>query len=179
MQEEGGTVEKHTYDEANRLDDTGTTYEPFGNITALPAADAGGSELKSSYYDDNQLASLTQNGETIGYNLDPAGRTRETVATGTTSSDVISHYSGPGDSPAWTVETPSGHWTRNISASTARSQRSKTAPEPPNSRVGDLHGDIVATASLSETETKLHPATETTDYKECPEKAALPANTRG
>ena len=162
--EEGGTVEKHTYDEANRLDDTGTTYEPFGNITALPAADAGGSELKSSYYDDNQLASLTQNGETIGYNLDPAGRTRETVATGTTSSDVISHYSGPGDSPAWTVETPSGHWTRNISGINGALAAIQNSAGTTELQIADLHGDIVATASLSETETKLHPATETTEY---------------
>lgn len=75
------TVEKHTYDTTDRLTDTGTKYSEFGNITSLPAADAGGKEasenLTSTYYVNNQLASQTQSGETIGYNLDPTGRTRE------------------------------------------------------------------------------------------------------
>ena len=51
---EGGTKENHTYDTADRLTDTGTTYNTFGDITSLPAADAGGIELTSTYYVDNQ-----------------------------------------------------------------------------------------------------------------------------
>lgn len=40
---EKGTEEKHSYDDtADRLTDTGTKYNEFGNITALPAADARG-----------------------------------------------------------------------------------------------------------------------------------------
>ena len=79
---EGGTVESHRYDEADRLINPGVTYNAFGDITTLPAPDAGGSELTSSYYDDNQLASMTQHEsatqpEAIGYNRDPAGRTRK------------------------------------------------------------------------------------------------------
>jgi hypothetical protein len=57
-----------------------------------------------------QLASQTQNGETIGYNLDPSGRTREVVSTGKTTQDVINHYAGGGNAPAWTVERPSGDY---------------------------------------------------------------------
>ena len=105
---EGGTVEKHTYDEADRLTDTGTNYNTFGDITRCPPptpAAKNHRELTSTYYTDNQLASQTQNGETIGYNLDPAGRTLETVATGKKASDVTNHYAGPGGSPAWTVNT--------------------------------------------------------------------------
>jgi YD repeat-containing protein len=78
----GGSEEKHSYDGADRLTDTGIVYNTFGDITSLPAVDAGGSELTSVYYADNQLASETQNGQTIGYNLDPDGRTLETVSTG-------------------------------------------------------------------------------------------------
>ena len=47
---EGGTTERHTYDEANRLTDEGVEYEALGNTTKLPAVDAGGQELSSSYY---------------------------------------------------------------------------------------------------------------------------------
>ena len=39
---EGGTVEKHSYDTADRLTDTGIKYSEFGNITSLPSSDAGG-----------------------------------------------------------------------------------------------------------------------------------------
>jgi RHS repeat-associated protein len=161
---EGGTIEKHTYDEASRLDDTGVAYEPFGSITALPAVDAGGSELKASFYSDNQLATQTQNGETIGYNLDPAGRTRETVSTGTTNSVIIPHYAGPGDSPAWSIEPTTGAWTRNIPGINGALAAIQSSSGSTELQLPDLHGDIIATASLSETETKLHPTPETTEY---------------
>lgn len=160
----GGTVETHSYDEANRLTDPGTSYDAFGNITALPAADAGGSELKSSYYSDNQLATQEQNHEAMRYNLDPAGRTRETISTGTTDSDIISHYAGAGDSPAWTVEIPSGHWTRNIPGINGALAAIQNSTGSTELQLPDLHGDIIATASMSETETKLHPTAETTEY---------------
>jgi RHS repeat-associated protein len=161
---EGGTVEKHSYDSADRLTDTGTTYSTFGNITALPAADAGGSELTSAYYTDNQLASQTQNGETIGYNLDPSGRTRETVATGKTSADIINHYGSAGDSPAWTIETPSGDWTRNIQGIGGGVVAIQANGTTPVLQLTDLHGDIIATAALGETETKLLSTTDSSEY---------------
>ena len=37
---EGGTLQGHSYDTADRLIDTGVAYETFGNTTKLPAADA-------------------------------------------------------------------------------------------------------------------------------------------
>jgi RHS repeat-associated protein len=160
----GGTVEKHTYDTADRLTDTGTKYSEFGNITALPAADAGGSELTSAFYADNQLASQTQNGETIGYNLDPSGRTREIVSTGKTSQDVINHYAANGNSPAWTIETPSGNWTRNIQGIGGGLAAIQVNGATPELQLTDLHGNIIATAALSETETKLLSTQDTTEY---------------
>jgi RHS repeat-associated protein len=160
---EGGTVEKHTYDSADRLTDTGAKYNEFGNISALPAADAGGTELTSTFYTDNQLASQTQNGETIGYNLDPAARTREIVSTGKTNQDVINHYAGGGDAPAWTVETPSGNWTRNIQGIGGLAAIQVNGATPVL-QLADLHGDIVATAALSETETKLLSTSEPSEF---------------
>jgi RHS repeat-associated protein len=160
---EKGIEEKHTYDSADRLTDTGTKYSEFGNITALPAADAGGTELTSAYYVDNQLQSQTQNGETIGYNLDPAGRTRETVSTGKTTQDIIDHYAGAGDAPAWTLETPSGDWTRNISGIGGLAAIQVNGATPVL-QLTDLHGDIVATAALSETETKVLSTEDASEY---------------
>ena len=160
---EHDTEEKHTYDEADRLTDTGTTYNTFGDITALPAADAGGSELASSYYVDNQLASQTQNGQTIGYNLDPAGRTRETVLTGKRAEDTISHYNGPGSSPAWTVNT-SAEWTRNIPGINGQLAATQSNGETPVLQLTNLHGDIIATAYLSETATALASTADTSEF---------------
>jgi RHS repeat-associated protein len=160
---EGGTVEGHLYDEGDRLADEGVTYDPFGNTTALPSSDAGGSALTSSYYVDDTLASQTQNGQTISYGLDPDRRTRETVSTGTTSSTVVSHYAGDSDSPAWTVDS-GGKWTRDIPGIGGGLAAIQTNGATPVLQLSNLHGDIVATAAMSETETKLLSATETTEF---------------
>jgi RHS repeat-associated protein len=163
----GGTAEKHSYDTADRLIDTGVSYNTFGDITSLPATDAGGKEasenLTSSYYVDNQLQSQTQNGETIGYNLDPAGRTLETVATGKTTSDILNHYAGPGDAPAWTINT-GGEWTRNIPGIGGGLAAIENNGAAPVLELTNLQGDLVATASLSETATELASKTDTSEY---------------
>jgi YD repeat-containing protein len=123
---EGGTTEEHGYDPADRLTDAGVSYDAFGDITALPAADAGGSALTSAFYVNNRLQRQTQNGETIGYSLDPGGRPRETIATGTTSEDIISHYANSGQGPAWT-ETWRGIGRAIYQASTEDLLQSRTA----------------------------------------------------
>jgi RHS repeat-associated protein len=160
---EGATVEKHTYDEADRLTDTGTSYSQFGDVTALPASDAGGAELTSQYYVDNQLASQTQNGETLGYNLDPAGRTLEAISTGPKSSSVTYHYAGPGADPAWSVNL-GGETSRNIPGINGELAALQTDGETPVLQLANLHGDIVATAYLSETATGLASEADTTEY---------------
>jgi RHS repeat-associated protein len=159
---EGGTSESHSYDVASRLLDAGVGYDTFGNVTKLPAADAGGTELASTYYVDNTLATQTQNGQTIGYYLDPAGRPRETVLTGTKSSTTISHYAVGKEMPAWTVDT-SGNWTRMIGGigGFAATQYNSEAPIL---QIEDLHGDIVATAAISETATALTSTNDATEY---------------
>lgn len=53
-------IQKHTYDEADRLTDPGVSYNPFGDITTMPEAEGGGAELDSTFYADNQLQSITQ-----------------------------------------------------------------------------------------------------------------------
>jgi RHS repeat-associated protein len=159
---EGGTSEPNSYDTADRLTDTGTVYENFGNITKLASYDAGGAELTNTYYATDKLATQTQGGETLSYYLDPAGRVRETVAAGNTNTTVISHYAG-GGAPAWTVEPSTGNWARNItcfgSLTAIQSNGGGPVLQLPN-----LHGDIIATAYMSEMETKLLSSTEATEY---------------
>lgn len=160
---EGGTATNHSYDTANRLTDTGIAYDTFGDITKLPAADAGGAEVMSTYYVDETLASQSQAGETIGYYLDPVGRPRQSVATGSTNSTITSHYSDGGSTPAWTEDTV-GKWTRNISGIGGGLAAVQASGEAPVLQVEDLHGSIVGTASLSETATGLLSKGDSTEY---------------
>ena len=159
---EGGTAANHTYDTANRLTDAGIAYDSFGDITKLPAGDAGGHELVSGFYADETLASQSQNGQTLGYYLDPEGRDRQIVSTGTVNSTVTYHYAGDGSSPAWTEDT-TGKWTRNIYGLEGL-VATQNGGESPVLQVQDLKGDVVGTTSLSETATGLLSKGDQTEY---------------
>jgi YD repeat-containing protein len=158
-----GTVEAHTYDEGDRLSDTGASYDALGNATIVTAADAGGHELTSTYYVSNQTQSTSQNGQKIIYSLDPDARSREIVSEGTTNSTVINHYPGPGGAVGWTNEGGE-KYTRNIpgidGTLTAVEQNGLT----PVLQLHDLEGDIIATAALSETEAKLLSTYNSTEF---------------
>lgn len=150
---EGGTTQTHIYS-ADRLADSGVVDDAFGNTEKLPATDAGGSELTSGFYVDGQVHTQKQSGETIEYLLDPEDRTRKTTYEGGKPSPVISHYDGPGDAVAWTSE-PEGKFTRNIPGIEGDLAAVETSPTSVVLQLHDLQGNVVATASISETETKL------------------------
>jgi streptogramin lyase len=170
---EGGTVEKHTYDEANRLTDSGIAYDPLGNITKLPSGDAEGHALESTFYVDNAVATQTQNGVTNDYYLDPSGRVRETVSG---AKKVITHYDGSGEATAWTCEgaekgekcESGGKWTRNIpgieGALTAIQNGTGAVGETPILQLHDLQGDVVATIKDKAGETKLESTYNSTEF---------------
>jgi YD repeat-containing protein len=160
---EGGTTENHAYDEAGRLIDTGVTYDTFGNITKMPAADAGGAEISSSFYVDSQVASQTQNKETSTYYMDPAGRIRETVSTGKTASITIDHYDGSGSAISWVGE-PEEKWTRNIPGIDGTLSATQTSSGTVTLLLHDLQGNVVATAALSETTTKVLTTYSSTEF---------------
>jgi YD repeat-containing protein len=138
-------------------------YEAFGNTTKLPAADAGGNELTSTYYVDSQVASQKQNGETVSYTYDPSGRTMETVSEGKTASKVISHYAGPGEALTWTSEGAE-KWTRNIPGIGGALDAIETSGGSTTLQLHDLEGNIVGEAALSETETKLLKSYNSTEF---------------
>ncbi len=169
---EGGTVERHTYDTGNRLADSGVTYETFGNTTRLPAPDAGEHELVTSYYADGQVAKQTQGEESLEYKLDPEGRPRVTNGTGKAPATVTSHYAEPGSTLAWSAESTE-KWTRNIPGIGGTLAAVET-PAGTVLQLHDLQGDIVATAGLSETETKLLAKFNSTEFGVPPTKSAPP-----
>ncbi|MHB1773864.1 MAG: hypothetical protein ACYCST_19400 [Acidimicrobiales bacterium] len=128
---------------------TGQFSEP--DITSLPAADAGGSVLESSYYADGRLASQKQHGISNGYLLDPEGRASRTttVDEALQATTTVSHYAGPGGSPAWSYDETAKVWTRDIAAFSGlvatQQQGSEAVIE-----LSDLQGNVVGTASSSE-----------------------------
>jgi tripartite motif-containing protein 71 len=160
---EGGTTETHTYDAGNRLIDAGVTYDPFGDTTKLPAADAGGFELTSEYYVDGQVLKQIQHGQTNKYFIDPAGRVRKAVGEGTTNLTTIDHYSGGGEALTWTDEGES-KYTRMIPGIDGSLSATQVNGGTPVLQLHDLQGDVVGTAALSETETKLLSTYNSTEF---------------
>jgi RHS repeat-associated protein len=161
---EAGTSETHSYNTADQLTDTGVKYNELADISALPAADAGGAELKSSYYGDGQAQSQTQNEQTIGYDLDPDRRPYETISTGKpVDSTVTSHYAGPGNTPSWTTNL-TGETKRNIPGIDGGLAAIQNGTEAPVLQLTNLHGDIIATAYKSETATELASKADTSEY---------------
>jgi RHS repeat-associated protein len=162
---EGGEEQTHTYDPANRLLDTSTEYDSFGNTTKLPATDAGGTALTSTFYQNNELASQTQGTQTIGDQLDPDGRTREIVSTGKITATEIQHYASPeARTPSWTGEL-SGNYTRYITGISGALVAIRHNNEKASLQLANLHGDIIATAHDEETPTTLETTiTEASEY---------------
>jgi tripartite motif-containing protein 71 len=169
---EGGIVEQQFYDTVGRLLDPGMTYDALGNVTKVPALDAGGLAITSSFYVDNQVAVQEQNEKTIGYSYDPDGRTMVAKMTSkSVTSTAISHYAGSGDALTWTCEEAGeckeekeSKWTRNIPGIDGALDAIQTNGGTPVLELHDLQGNIVATAADNETETKLITTHNTTEF---------------
>ena len=160
----GGTAENHSYDEADRLSDSGTVYDAFDNTTTLPAADAEGHEINSTYYVSNQTHSTTQNGKGITYNLDPDARSREVITEeGESKTTAINHYPGPGEAISWTSEGGE-KYTRDIPGIDGTLSAVEQNGLVPVLQLHDMQGNVIATAALSETETKLLSTYNSTEF---------------
>jgi YD repeat-containing protein len=108
-----GTKQSYSYDTGDRLLAAGITYDNFGRITSLPAGDAGGSTLTTSYFSNDMVASQSQGAITNTFQLDAALRQRQRTQTGGGLEGAeVFHYAGETDSPAWTQRGST--WTRNI-----------------------------------------------------------------
>jgi hypothetical protein len=168
---EGGTVEGHAYDVVGRLLDPGVTYDALGNMTKVPALDAGGQAITSTFYVDNQVATQEQAGQTLAYTYDPAGRT---LLAKKGKAWTFPHYAGPGESLTWVCEEEEGKkeceeqkatkWTRNIPGIDGSLDAIQTNGETPILQLHDLEGSIVATVTDSETATGLAATFDSTEF---------------
>jgi RHS repeat-associated protein len=138
----------HSYDAADRLTDSGVTYDAFNRTTVLPGADAGGHKLTTSYFVDDRMRSQSQGGRTTTYDLDPQRRIMKRTVNGTGTETT--HYSGNSDSASWS-ETSDGHWSRAVSGLDGGLLATVADTTGPVLQMTDLHGDVVATAATSTT----------------------------
>ncbi len=148
-----GTKQSSTYDTADRLIGSGIVYDSLGRMTALPSTHSGGGTLSTSYYVNNQIKSQVQDGLTNTYELDSAGRQRKRTRSGSQSGTEVYHYAGGSDTPAWIQE--GANWTRNVSALGGALGAVQQSSGDVTLQLADMHGDVVATADIDPTETKL------------------------
>jgi RHS repeat-associated protein len=141
------TTTSYTYDSADRLTDSGYTFDTQGDITSAPSADSGGNgSLTATYYANDMLASQTQDGQTITWTLDPT----EQRFSGYTEGGVPStnHYASPSSTNAAWYSGSNGSWSRAVTGPdgmlAATVNASGITLELPN-----LHGDIMAIATTS------------------------------
>jgi RHS repeat-associated protein len=100
------------------------------------------------------IATQSQGQIINSYQLDATGRAREVIKDneGKETSEIF-HYDGSSDAPAWTEDNES-HWTRSIPAMGGLGAIEDSATKTTTLQLSDLHGDVVATASLSPTATE-------------------------
>jgi RHS repeat-associated protein len=147
----GGTTQTYKSDAADRLESP--TYDPWGRITSLPAEFAGGKALTTEFFSTDMVAKQIQNGVTNTFELDASLRQRQRVQAGGIEGVEVFHYDGPGDSLAWTQLGST--WTRSITGLGGELAAVQESGSGTTLRLTNLHGDVVAKASLSPTATKL------------------------
>ena len=144
-----GTPQKYEYDAADRLIGEGISYDGFGRITSLPGKYAGGSTLETSFYSNEMVATQSQGGLTNSYQLDSTGRVRQVTQSGTKEGTEVFHYAMASDSTAWTERGES--WTSSVTGIAGNLAAIQPSSGEASLQLTDLHGDVVATASLSPT----------------------------
>ena len=155
----GGTTQTSTYDNGDRIVDSGFVYDMWGRLTKVPSSHSGGGELSMSYYVNDMTRTSTQDGKTVGWLLDPT-QTRQRATITSENKQTIYHYSDGSDSPAWTANFTGAaltSWQRNVGSidgSLGALVSFNGSTTTPTLQMSNLHGDIVGTATTSPEATK-------------------------
>lgn len=146
----GGVTQSHSFDAADRLTDTGVSYDAMGRVTAIPATDTGAGAETLTYFRSGSVASIAAGGITETATLDPDLRLRTWATSANSSATQTYHYSGDGDSPAWIVENTAGTgWTRYAPGADGAMGASEDAVGSVSLMLADLGGNLSATASTA------------------------------
>ncbi|MDI9889400.1 RHS repeat-associated core domain-containing protein, partial [Streptomyces sp. HNM0645] len=139
----GGTTTSHTYDSADRIVDSGYTYDVFGRTTAVPGNGTIG------YYANDLAHQQTANGKRQTWQLDAALRFRSwkvEAGSGTTwtqEQSKLNHYDSDGDNPRWIIEdTATGALTRNVDAASGDLGAITSETGDTVLQLTTIHGDV-------------------------------------
>ncbi|MEV8547637.1 DNRLRE domain-containing protein [Streptomyces sp. NPDC051572] len=145
------TTAAHTYDSADRITDSGYTYDAFGRTVTTPDATL-------TYYTNDLARSEAINTNKQTWTLDAAHR--QAVAANATSTDggttwtdgttATNHYGDDSASPAWTADS-SGTITRSVQDVAGALGATTSASGAITLQLSDLHGDIAATLATATT----------------------------
>lgn len=158
-----GQTRTHTYSANDRITDAGYVHDDLGRVTRVPGVDANGGDLTSSYYVNDLVETLSQNGVEQRYDLDPLRRahTRKTTATSGTTTETY-RYADGSDEPAWIGEGTS--WTRFVSGIGGGLGAVETSGGQKLLQLHNLHGDVVAEATLNTAATAPSATFETDEF---------------
>lgn len=179
-------TETFSYDQADRISGAGYTYDRMGRTLSMPVAHtdlagmAGASNLSIGYHANDMVASLQQT-VPIGagtalkqqlFALDASGRVSQTrtLADGALLREMLNHYDGAADSPAWTEtkSRPNGNaafittWNRYVSDLTGGLALDVNSQGVVVLQLANLHGDIVGTVTVGQVGVDQY--TETDEY---------------
>ncbi|HEX2057383.1 MAG TPA: RHS repeat-associated core domain-containing protein, partial [Actinomycetota bacterium] len=142
------TTTSYTHDAADRIVDSGYTYDAFGRTMTVPARNANGGTLTSTYYVNDLVRSQTQDGRTNTYALDPLRRERVKTVSGTSSRTETSHYADDSDAPAWTQDAGTLRWRRYVSGIGGDLVAIVDSTSGVTLQLTNLHGDVVGEATI-------------------------------
>jgi RHS repeat-associated protein len=157
------TTATSMFDVADRIVDSGYSYDELGRTKTVPSAHTSDPEagaLVLSYYATDMVATMEQSTpsgstNTKSFALDPGGRLSEATdaVDGIVVRRIRNHYAGSGDSPAWIREevrnSANGEWeetwTRNIRNLVGELGLIQRQDGTATLQLADLKGNIVAT----------------------------------
>ncbi|WP_329202266.1 RHS repeat-associated core domain-containing protein [Streptomyces sp. NBC_01435] len=139
----GGTTTSHTYDSADRIVDTGYTYDSFGRTTTAPGNGTVG------YYANDLAYQQTASGKRQTWQLDASLRFRSwktesgSGSTWTQTGSKVNHYDGDGDSPRWiTEDTATGTLSRMVTGPDGRLTATTAKTGSTVLQLTNIHGDV-------------------------------------
>ncbi|MGC5567892.1 RHS repeat-associated core domain-containing protein [Streptomyces sp. FR-108] len=136
----GSTIGR-SYDTADRIVDSGYSYDAFGRTTALP-----GSTL--SYYANDLVRQQVAGTRRQTWQLDAGLRIRSSTVetsnagTWTQTSAKTNHYGDDSDNPSWIQEDTQGAVTRNVSSATGTFSATTGKTGGAILQLSNIHGDI-------------------------------------
>lgn len=141
----------HTYDSADRITDTGYTYDAFGRTLTMPNA-------ALTYYTNDLARSEATSSTRQTWTLDADHRQAVTAnatstdggTSWTTGTTATNHYADDTDSPAWTADS-SGTITRSVLDPAGALGATTSASGAITLQLADLHGDIAVTLATATT----------------------------